>query len=219
MTQAPLRQTCEPQVPKLVMFTQRQVSAGMPGHGSPLLAETIMWPAWQSTQLAQLSVASHVPSPQLEGHAPQSPEQEVQVSMPLQLPSPQRGGQAPQSLGQLVQVSLPLQLPSPQVGAQAPQSAAQEVHVSVPLQLPSPQVAAHAPQSLGQVPQVSAPLQVPSPQKQSPTQTKSVHSQAEVHERRWVPHPQAAPISVEPGSQAPAPSQAPSSTQVPPVQV
>lgn len=71
-------------------------------------------------QVWQLSLASHVPSPQLTGHDPQSFAQFLQVSLGAShLPSPQVGGHLPQSEGQEVQVSLESHFPLPQVWVQS----------------------------------------------------------------------------------------------------
>ena len=101
------------------------------------------------------------PHTQAGGHVPQSVSQLEQVSLPLHAPSPQLGVvQAPQSPAQVEQVSSPVHERSPQTAGQLAQSAAQEEHVSVASQVESPQTGPpQVPQSSAQDEQFSPPLQ------------------------------------------------------------
>ena len=67
--------------------------------------------------MTQVSGASQMLSPQ-PMHSPQSSWQLAQVSLTSQVPSPQLGGQDPQSAGQSEQFSFQWQSPSPQLGGQ-----------------------------------------------------------------------------------------------------
>ncbi len=56
-------------------------------------------------QVLQVSGLTHLPSPQLPVHGPQSKGQVLQVSGLTHLPSPQEGGHLPQSVAQVLQFS------------------------------------------------------------------------------------------------------------------